>query len=194
MTTNGGSDGWRPLYLPAVAERLMSKDDCERIISIADGLGFTPTTVHGGDDEKSRYDSGVRICDAVMLDYEAHRDIYEFIGQAVVGVNNKQYRFEIVGLEPVQVMRYSVGSFFREHSDLGYQDQYSSGRKISLIVQLSEGDAYEGGELVLFGEDVMPRTQGTAFIFPAWLPHRVDKLTAGVRYTLVAWAKGPPFS
>jgi len=184
---------WRPLYFPAVAERLMTKEDCERIVAAADVIGFEPTSVLGGKDEGERYDAEVRICDAAVLSPETNRDVYDFVAQAIKQVNNRQYRFGLVGLEPVQVLRYSVGSFFREHSDLGYQSDRSAGRKISLIAQLSPADAYEGGRLVLFGEEVMPTSQGTVCVFPAWLPHRVDELTTGTRYALVAWAKGPPF-
>jgi PKHD-type hydroxylase len=194
VTRQTNETPWRPLYFPAIAERLMAKEDCERIIAAATDIGFRPTSIQGGDATGSRYDANVRVCDAVALDPKVHRDAYDFVAAAIRQVNNKQYRFGLVGLEPVQVLRYSVGSFFREHSDLGYQQDDSAGRKISLIVQLSPEDAYEGGGLVLFGEEEMPRSQGTVCIFPSWITHRVDPLTAGTRYTLVAWAKGPPFN
>lgn len=172
----------------------MAKEDCERIVAAADAIGFRPTSVLGGKSQGQHYDAEIRVCDAVPLNPNAHRDVYDFVAEAIKQVNNKQYRFSLVGLEPVQVLRYSVGSFFREHSDLGYRYDDSAGRKISLIAQLSPGDSYEGGRLVLFGEEEMPRSQGTVCVFPSWLPHRVDELTAGVRYALVAWAKGPPFN
>lgn len=184
---------WKPLYFPAVAERLIGKGDCERIVEAANAVGFKRTSVLGGEERGQHFDAGTRVCDAAVLSPGAHRDVYGFIAEAIKQVNNRQYRFGLVGLEPVQVLRYSVGSFFREHSDLGYQSDGTAGRKISFIAQLSPPDDYEGGSLVLFGEEVMPRSQGTVCVFPSWLPHRVETLTRGVRYTLVAWAKGPPF-
>lgn len=194
MAASTDNKSWRPLYYPAVAERLLAPEGCERIVAAANELGFQRTSVQSGAQPGHYYDAEVRVCDAVTLHPRTHRDTYDFVAEAIKVVNNRQYRFGLVGLEPIQVMRYTVGSFFREHSDLGYQQDDAAGRKISLIVQLSPGDAYEGGELVLFGEEVMPRTQGTCCVFPSWLPHRVDKLTAGLRYTLVAWGKGPPFN
>lgn len=188
MTEQTKKSPWKPLYLPAIAERLLAKEQCEAVIEAANDLGFKLTSVLGG----QRLD--VRRCEAVTLGPEAHSHIYDFAAAAIKTVNNEQYRFGLVGLEPIQVIRYEKGSFFREHSDLSYQHDYAAGRKISLITQLTDGDSYEGGRLVLFGEEEMPRTQGTTCVFPAWLPHRVEELTAGTRYTLVAWAKGPPFN
>lgn len=170
----------------------MSKEKCESLIALGHELGFEPSGVTGA--AGAQFDDDVRICETAQLNPVTHREVYDFVAEAIKQVNNKQYRFGLVGLEPVQVMHYTEGSFFREHSDLGYQSDDSAGRKISLIVQLSPPDAYEGGRLVLFGEEEMPKSQGTVCIFPSWLPHRVEKLTGGERYTLVAWAKGPPFN
>jgi PKHD-type hydroxylase len=192
VTNQKENPQWRPLYFPAIAEKLLAKEDCERIIATAHDLGFQPATILSTQGEQQ--DTGIRSCEVVNLTSKAYPDVYQFVGAAIKQVNDRQYRFGLSGLEPISVMRYTEGSFFREHSDLGYQYDQSAGRKISFVAQLSEGDAYEGGELVLFGEEVMPRTQGSAFVFPSWLPHRVDPLTAGIRYTLVGWAKGPPFS
>jgi PKHD-type hydroxylase len=170
----------------------MSKDNCEKVIAIGHELGFEAGSVLGTAGSENKPE--VRSCEAVALNPKQHREIYDFVAQAIRQVNNKQYRFRIEGLEPLQILRYTEGSFFREHSDLGYQYDDAAGRKISLIVQLSADDCYSGGRLVLFGDEAMPKSQGTVCIFPSWLPHRVEPLTAGVRYTLVAWAKGPPFS
>lgn len=185
---------WKPLYFPAIAERLLAKERCESIIETAETMGFRQTSVFGGANPGPSYNEDIRVCDAVALSPKDQREIYDFVAGAIKQVNDKQFRFGLVGLEPIQVLRYSVGSFFREHSDLGYQSDGSSGRKISLIAQLSPDSAYEGGSLVLFGEEEMPKSQGTVCIFPSWLPHRVEELTRGTRYTLVAWAKGPPFN
>jgi predicted 2-oxoglutarate/Fe(II)-dependent dioxygenase YbiX len=193
-TSPQNPDRWKPLYFPAIAERLMSPEQCDRVVALAEDIGFAPTGVFGGGEESASINVQQRVTDSAMLNPKVHREIYDFVVDAIKAVNNKQYRFGLEGLEPVQVLRYSVGSFFREHSDLGYQSNYSSGRKISLIAQLSPEDAYRGGNLVLFGEETMPRSQGTVCIFPSWLTHRVDELTEGTRYTLVAWAKGPPFN
>jgi PKHD-type hydroxylase len=74
---------------------------------------------------------------------------------------------------------------------------YSNGtRKLSLSVQLSEPEDYEGGSLLLYnGEEPMtlPKTRGTGLFFPSYSLHEVTPVTKGIRYSLVAWFLGPRF-
>jgi PKHD-type hydroxylase len=177
-------------YVPAIAEDFMSKADCERVMAAADAAGFEPASVHS--QEGHVYDDDLRSAEFAVLRPEAHRDLYDLAGAAIAQVNNEQFRFNLAGLAPIQVMRYTEGSFFNEHYDV-WQDSGGQ-RKVTLVVQLSSEESYEGGQLVLFGDQLMPNTQGAACVFPSWLSHRVETLTAGTRYTFVAWAKGPPFT
>ena len=66
-------------------------------------------------------------------------------------------------------------------------------RKLSVTVQLSKTEDYEGGDLEF--EDVQTsadfRAQGTVLVFPSYLRHRVHPVTSGIRYALVAWFFGP---
>ena len=38
--------------------------------------------------------------------------------------------------------------------------------------------------------DIQP---GHVVIFPSWISHRVQPVTSGTRYSLVAWMNGPEF-
>jgi len=51
-------------------------------------------------------------------------------------------------------------------------------------------DDYEGGNFVLFEEDIIELKEGDIIIFPSnfLYPHRVDAVTSGTRYSCVAWA------
>ena len=69
-------------------------------------------------------------------------------------------------------------------------------RKLSISVQLSAPDEYEGGdfEFMDVGQPPKPiniRTQGTAIIFPSITYHKVTPVTKGKRYSLVGWYEGP---
>tara|TARA_Y100000034_G_scaffold99370_1_gene122026 strand:- start:31 stop:390 length:360 start_codon:yes stop_codon:yes gene_type:complete len=35
-------------------------------------------------------------------------------------------------------------------------------------------------------------TKGSIVVFPSWLKHKIDIITSGTRYSLVAWFAGPP--
>jgi len=67
---------------------------------------------------------------------------------------------------------------------------------LSLTIQLSSPDDYEGGELALqFKKDaeIMPKELGKMVIFPSYILHEVRPVTKGTRYSLVAWITGKPF-
>ena len=69
-------------------------------------------------------------------------------------------------------------------------------RKVSVVVQLSDGDDYEGGRLKTWGIDgeiTHSKTLGCCVIFPSFTLHKVEPVTKGIRESLVCWAHGPSF-
>jgi PKHD-type hydroxylase len=107
---------------------------------------------------------------------------------------NQHYGFDLVGLvDALQFTEYGPGQHFDWHMDIG-RDQTSL-RKLSMTVQLSAPEDYEGGdlELVGLGSNAQARAQGCAVFFPSYMGHRVTPVTRGVRRSLVAWASGAAF-
>lgn len=108
---------------------------------------------------------------------------------------NQYYHFNLNGfLEPLQLAEYGIGDFFDWHLDFGAGS--ASNRKLSLTIQLTDPDEYEGGDLEFqINQRIVkaPRTAGTAIIFPSFIMHRVTKITKGKRRSLVGWISGPPF-
>lgn len=108
---------------------------------------------------------------------------------------NQYYRFDLNGFyEPLQLAEYSEGDFFDWHLDFG--TGASSNRKLSLTIQLSEADDYEGGDLEFrINNKVVkaPRERGTVLIFPSFIMHRVTKITKGKRRSVVGWVSGVPY-
>ena len=68
-------------------------------------------------------------------------------------------------------------------------------RKLSFILQLSDPDDYEGGEVQFMSGDgntyFAPKTRGTVIVFDSRTPHRVKKVISGHRKSLVGWVVGP---
>jgi PKHD-type hydroxylase len=68
-------------------------------------------------------------------------------------------------------------------------------RKLSFSLLLSDPETYEGGNLQLLSEGrksyIAPRQRGTIILFDSRTPHRVQKVTKGVRKSLVGWTVGP---
>lgn len=82
------------------------------------------------------------------------------------------------------------------HHDIDWKRDKASQRKLSLVVQLSDPEDYEGGNFE-FGSGIPQppadeiRQKGTVIVFPSFHLHRVTEVTAGTRYSLVTWVEGP---
>ena len=68
-------------------------------------------------------------------------------------------------------------------------------RKLSMSVQLSDPDDYDGGGLEISDGQIVEATdaRGAVIVFPSYRVHRVTPVTEGVRRSLVVWANGPAF-
>lgn len=118
---------------------------------------------------------------------------------------NFLWRYDITGLGTLSIIRYGEGGQFTWHVDVLAYDQVEypelgAGleRKLSVSVNLSDPEEYDGGELQflngtgqLFVQQEM-RNRGSVAVFPSTVGHRVTPVTRGVRYALVGWMVGPP--
>ena len=141
-----------------------------------------------------------------------------FVWHYVERANRENFLYDIRNIdgESMQLTQYGVGEFYGWHNDAGISGQYkpvSVGnhhegraqdylnenlelvRKLSFVVQLSDPDDYEGGNLQLLAEDgksyFAPRKRGTVIVFDSRTQHRVLKVTKGTRKSLVGWVVGP---
>lgn len=118
--------------------------------------------------------------------------IYERIMNQVQAVNAENWQFKIDGFETaVQLTEYESGGHYTWHQDIG--SGQSGLRKLSVSVQLTAPDTYEGGGLELHATQKpvnMPRHRGTIVIFPSYTLHRVTPMSSGKRRSLVAWIGG----
>ena len=66
--------------------------------------------------------------------------------------------------------------------------------KTYVIIQLSDGNDYEGGDFEFgitntegTGLITGNRTKGCLLVFPSFLSHRVSPITKGKRYSIITW-------
>lgn len=59
-------------------------------------------------------------------------------------------------------------------------------RKLTLIIQLSEKDSYEGGVLIIDNNPISKQI-GNLVLFDSGVIHEVTKLSSGERFVLVSW-------
>lgn len=117
------------------------------------------------------------------------------LAQVALQINSQRYMYDLLGFyEDIQIAEYGKDDFFEWHADFG--NGVASNRKLSISVQLSKPEDYEGGDLqFMIGKEAVnaPRTQGTVIIFPSYNLHRVTPITAGHRRSMVGWVSGNPF-
>lgn len=115
---------------------------------------------------------------------------------AVRAAHLGDWGFELEGpADPLQYRRYRGidDAKLGWHVDIGKPT--SPERKVTVLVQISDPDEYEGGDLELFFRPEpwqVPREAGTAVVFPSFLLHRVTPVRSGERHSLVGWVCGPP--
>tara|TARA_B100000902_G_scaffold204744_1_gene195155 strand:- start:607 stop:1185 length:579 start_codon:yes stop_codon:yes gene_type:complete len=90
-------------------------------------------------------------------------------------------------IEKYTFNEYGHGDYLNEHSDL---HEIELGATLTVIYQLN--DSYEGGE-VCFKHDeigiVVPKEKGSIFIFDSNLPHWVNEVKKGTRYSMNSWPR-----
>lgn len=123
--------------------------------------------------------------------------IYKKLYEVSKKINEEKYKFNMdnAAFEKIQFTQYNEGDHYEWHIDTG--PMHTSFRKISITVQLSDPEKYEGGQLQIGVTDELAQSaiqdKGSVTIFPSIVRHRVTPVTKGTRYSLVAWVCGPPF-
>lgn len=124
--------------------------------------------------------------------------IFDKIAYIARELNSEFYNFDIYGfLEPMQYTIYESGSdgFYDWHMDQSTKSNLP--RKFSLVLQLSDPEDYEGGELQIYNGSndsiSIEKIKGFVVGFPSFTWHRVTPVTKGTRKTLVVWISGPSF-
>jgi len=150
----------------------------------------------------------------------SHHWVAGFVWHYVMRANRENFMYDLTNIdgESLQYTVYGEGEYYGWHNDQGISTYYkpiSQGnrghmgdiatdfvnqsceqvRKLSFSLLLSDPDTYEGGNLQLLDETgksyFAPRERGTIVLFDSRTSHRVQKVTKGVRKSLVGWVCGP---
>lgn len=150
-----------------------------------------------GDINESKENLSVRRSEVSWLtESDATRWLYRKLSEVVGRINADSYNYDITGFgEKIQLANYHEGrkGMYSWHKDMLQQ---GVSRKLSLVLQLSHPNDYEGGELqILNSKDptTIEKKRGKICVFPSWTLHQVTPVTKGNRQSLVAWISGPPF-
>ena len=119
------------------------------------------------------------------------------LSNAMRGLNEQYWKFQTTKIErPLQFLKYDVNRQF-DAWHLDTQRHVNSRRKVSITIQLSDSNDYEGGDLLLLPDVYEPRPEfrqrGTAIVFPSFMAHKVCRVESGSRYSLIGFLCGPPY-
>ena len=129
-------------------------------------------------------------------DYWLEYTLIEYVKKASIQAG---WNFVIDNKEQLQFANYRKEAHYDWHRDCDIQsDVY---RKLSVTVQLSDPEDYQGGVLefknywgttpIVTPENVLAK--GSIIVFPSAMLHRVTPVTKGERFSLVQWYSGPDF-
>ena len=159
--------------------------------------------------------------------------IYDLVMPFVAKANNLAgWKYDYENTEAFQFTKYGLNQFYGWHNDGqgDHNDVFKRGipgvtpvnnfdepempynnnkdfvgltRKLSVTINLSDPDDYDGGLLKFdygphalkerYHECVEIKPKGSIIIFPSYIYHQVTPVTRGTRYSLVLWVLGKPF-
>jgi predicted 2-oxoglutarate/Fe(II)-dependent dioxygenase YbiX len=177
-----------PFQIVASATGLLTEPEMDRLIADHAPL-LTQSKLGTG-----RGNIQIRRSQVVFMDKEGrHGWLYGRMWEAARELNRLFFCVDISGIEGnIQLARYdgTDQGFYGWHTDFA---DIAPRRKISISLQLSRPEDYEGGDLELLFCDRPHRVEkarGTLIAFPSFALHRVTPVTRGTRWSLVAWICG----
>jgi PKHD-type hydroxylase len=182
--------------------QLFSAEDCKYIIEAGKREGLTEGTVGYG--AKEHVNEGIRKSKKAFLNIhsDAIKPIADRVRLAILDANENCFFLKLKSVPwldiALQFTEYdaSYEGKYEWHTDNSWVGR-GDDRKVSFVMQLSEPESYKGGSLEIEDTYIDPQRfgpPGSAICFPSMFKHRVTKVEEGVRYSLVAWARGPRLS
>mgnify|MGYP003136618513 CR=1 FL=1 len=131
---------------------------------------------------------GYPLQETSALDKKHFQNIQNEITKAYSHYKAKFPFINVGKLLQVDLLKYEEGGGYFYHTD-----NYGHGRTLSIILNLNEG--YEGGDLVFGHQNLRAELKriklksGTLCFFPSnfLYPHKIERITKGIRYSVVAW-------
>ena len=182
----------------------LTKEEVNKIIMLASELPIERATTIGSNGEVVEENDPNGIRSSMVKWIPQNRDwswLYQRLMDMAAEANDALWKFDLVSApENIQYTEYYAheNGHYDWHQDIGPGD-LGSKRKVSITIQLSESDEYEGGELQItsggdtsndWGAQTCPRGGGVAVLFPSYMMHRVSPVTKGTRRSLVLWVGG----
>ncbi len=110
-----------------------------------------------------------------------------------LNINHQIWQYHITHSNQSEFLMYDIHGKYETHVDT-FHTRSNETRKLTVLAFLN--DDFEGGKFYIQNshERMYPQqTPGTVLVFPSFMPHGVEPVTKGVRYSVVTWMVGPYF-
>lgn len=169
-----------------------TEQEIEEIIKIGESISKVTATTVGGDGVDGQVTNYRKSEVSWINRKENTKWIYDRISDLAIKANSEMWNFDIWDFQDdlQYTTYYGDGGHYDWHADLGVG---ISNRKLSIVLQLSDPNDYEGGDLQMNpGGNILtvPKEKGLICFFPSFMLHRVTPLTSGLRRSLVVWLCG----
>lgn len=185
---------------------LLSEDEVEAAKAIFDAADPIAGMIGINHGENYIERTDIRKCRVTHIQRDdSNQWLHEKLEKVMLETNERFWKLNVTDFgETMRQMRYGPSEHFGAwHVDHGAGD--TAFRKLTIVVQLSSEDEYEGGNFEFAGNrfddefgkfyypDINPKKKGAALIFPTYFFHRVTPIFAGDRRSIVFRACGPYF-
>lgn len=168
---------------------VLNSKACEIIINTYTSPSLTRLKPHIGSFKTVDYD--VRNVERVML--STYKDIGGRLAAVGLSANFNRWQFDVSHASQAEFLIYPAGGKYTTHIDT-FIKPATNCRKLTVLAFLN--DNFEGGKFYLMIGDQKvypPQDPGTIVVFPSFLPHGVEDILSGTRYSVVCWMNGPWF-
>jgi hypothetical protein len=171
-----------------VLNNLTNKDFIELIKKYIDKKAISKLSIISGYTENIRNVFGYSLKKNSISDKIFFKHIEKIIKQHYSHYKFKFPYLETDKLNQIDLLKYEINGKYEIHTD----HHSLAERTLTFILNLNED--YEGGDFVFYNQDntEMKRVNcktATCVMFPSnfQYPHRIEPITKGVRYSIVAW-------
>ena len=193
------------MYVPSwqVWYGAIPPEEIDAIITECEKYPLTQS-VMGPDASSANQNESYRRSDVAWIPPDG--DTSQFIAQTIAyyafEANRNAFGFNLGHLvNDIQYTKYygTDAGFYNWHIDTFFHGNTKAfDRKLSVVIQLTDPDEYEGGDFKFESHLEAPdpvelRKKGTVLVFPSYTQHMVEPVTQGERRSIVSWIEGPRF-
>jgi len=178
-----------------IYENFINKDICKSAVAKLDCVNWSEHAFYESKTDKLiSYDNELSIShDSIPEKYIITKQIWFALEQYILKdfASFNEWFSGWNGYSEIRFNRYDPDTQMKIHCD-HINSMFDGQRKgVPVLTVLgSLNDDYEGGELIMFGDQLIKLPTGAVLVFPSnfMYPHEVKPVKSGIRYSYVSWA------